>query len=210
MDSAASILSFLDGAFERIEMPCLSNLNVDYVSTRMSAYRSPDKWLLLFNSVVWVPAADGLMAMVETVGPGASGKQGFDNDRAFTPGQIETDASGERVEGITVRGRAVDPDALGITPRLELQADVGFWAAVALIDQYREDLLASAAELQRFIPAGFQHLLSVDEWEHPTFDVPASRTESFPLLAEVLEKADPSLWRPATHPNTHWSHWFPK
>jgi hypothetical protein len=40
-------------------MPCLSNLNVDYVSTRMSAYRSPDKWLLVFNSVVWWPAAAG-------------------------------------------------------------------------------------------------------------------------------------------------------
>jgi hypothetical protein len=43
MDSAADIVAFLDGAFERIEMPCLSNLNVDYVSTRMSAYRRPDE-----------------------------------------------------------------------------------------------------------------------------------------------------------------------
>jgi hypothetical protein len=210
MDSAADIVAFLDGAFQRIEMPCLSNLNVDYVSTRMSAYRSPDKWLLIFNSVVWWPAGDGLMAMVETVGSGAIGKQGFDNDRIFTPGVIETDDSGQRVLNITVRGRAVNPGALAIAPRYDLQPDFGFWAAVALADHYRDDLLASPDELRRFIPSGFEHLLSVDEWEHPTFEKPANQTESFPLMAEVLEKADASLWRPAAHPNTHWSHWHPK
>jgi hypothetical protein len=210
MDSAASILRFLDDAFERIEMPCLSNLNVDYLCSRMSAYRGPDTWLLIFNSVVWWPAADGLMAMVETVGPGAIGKQGFDNDRAFAPASLRIDEPGQRVAGIAIRGRDVDPGTLRIAPRYDLQPELGFWAAVAMLDQHRDELLASAAELARFIPGGFRHLLTMDEWEHPTFDTPASRTESFPLLAAVLEQADPSLWRPAARPNTHWSHWFPK
>lgn len=210
MDSTTDILAFLDRAFERIEMPCLGNLNVDYVSTRMSGYRGPDQWLVLFNSVVWWPAADGVMAMVEAVGPGAMGKQGFDNDRAFTPASIDVDESAQRVRGVTVRGRDVDPSALSLAPRLELQPELGFWVAVALMDRHREELLASPDELARFIPSGFQHLLTVDEWQHPTFEVPASRTESFPLLAQVLVSADPSLWRPAVNPNTHWSHWYPK
>jgi hypothetical protein len=57
----------------------------------MSNFTRTDQWLLLFNSVVWWPAAKGLMTIVEIVGTGVVGKQGFDNDRAFVPGCIELD-----------------------------------------------------------------------------------------------------------------------
>jgi hypothetical protein len=205
-----SILTFLDQAFERIEMPCLGNLNVDYISTRLSAYRSAEKWLLIFNSVVWWPAADGLMAMVETVGPGALGKQGFDNDRAFGPGQIELDRAGESILSISIRGEHVDPTMLDIRPDYGVHAEYGFWTAVALTDKYREKLLASQDEVARFIPAGYQHLITLDEWDHPTWDTPASKTEAFPRLAQILVSSDPSLWRPVSAPNTRWSNWQPK
>jgi hypothetical protein len=166
--------------------------------------------LLLFNSVVWWPAGAGLMAMVETVGPGAVGKQGFDNDRAFVPGALELDDAGESIVSITVRGRPIDPADLDITPRYDLQADYGFWACVALAETHRDDLMASPAELARFIPPGFRHLLTLDAWDHPTFETPASSTETFPRLADVLVKEDASLWHPVVRPNTHWSNWFPK
>jgi len=205
-----SILNFLDNAFEQGEMPCFGNMNIDYVSPRLSVYRNQDKWLLLFNSIVWWPAAEGLMAMVETVGTGVIGKQGFDDDRTFAPGRIEMNDTQDRILSITVRGEAVDPSVLTIQPNYDLQADYEFWAAVALAEKYKERLLASEAEIARFIPLGFKHLLTIDEWDHPDWDTPPSRTATFPALADILITADPSLWKPVAAPNTHWSHWYPK
>jgi hypothetical protein len=204
-----SILGFLDNAFQSIEMPCFGNMNIDYVSSRLSTYRSTDKWLLLFNSVVWCPAADGLMAMVEIVGTGVVGKQGFDNDRAFAPGCIELDDE-ENIVSLLVRGEGIDPTRLDIQPNYDVQPEYGFWVSVALAEKYRESLLASQAEVQQFIPPSFQHLLTIDQWDHPTWDTPPSRTVAFPHIANVLVTSDPSLWIPVEVPNTHWSHWLPK
>lgn len=112
MFNRESILSFLDNAFQNIEMPCLGNMNIDYVSSRLSTYRSTDKWLLLFNSVVWCPAGDGLMAVVETVGTGVVGRQGFDNDRCFVSGSVNMDDD-EKILSIFVRGEDIDLTSLG-------------------------------------------------------------------------------------------------
>lgn len=214
MLNSLSILSFLDQAFERIDMPCLGNMNIDYIANRLSLYRSPDKWLMLFNSIVWWPAAEGLMTTVEVVGSGVIGKQGFDNDRLFAPGEIKLDY--QQVEGpeqllaLQVREQEVPVASLKIQPNYELQVEYGFWAAVALAEHYKEQLFASEAEIARFIPAGFQHLLTLDQWDHPNWNRPASQTESFPRLAEILATGDPGLWKPVADPNTHWSHWLPK
>jgi hypothetical protein len=209
MFSRDSILSFLDNAFQSIEMPCFGNINIDYVSSHLSTYRSPEKWLLLFNSVVWRPAAEGLMALVEIVGTGVVGRQGFDNDRAFVPGCIEVDED-QNILSIVVRGKDIDPSSLAIQPNYNVQPESGFWVSVALAEKYKESLLASQAEIQQFIPPGFQHLLTIDEWDHPTWDRPPSRTVAFPRIANVLVTSDPSLWIPVEAPNTHWSHWLPK
>jgi hypothetical protein len=203
-----SILNFLDNAFQNIEMPCFGNMNIDYVASRLSAYHSRDKWLLLFNSVVWWPAAEGLMAMVETVGTGIVGRQGFDNDRAFVPGCIELDE--ENIISILVRGKDIDPTSLAIQPNYDIQSEYSFWVSAALAEKYKESLLASPAEVNQFIPPGFQHLLTIDEWDHPTWDTPPSRTVTFPLIANVLVTSDPALWNPVKTPNTHWSFWHPK
>jgi hypothetical protein len=204
-----SILSFLDNAFQNIEMPCFSNVNIDYVSSYLSIYRSTDKWLFLFNSVVWCPAAEGLMALVEIVGTGVVGRQGFDHNRVFVPGSIEVDDA-QNIVSIVVRGENIDATNLVIQPNYVVQPEYGFWVSVALVEKYKESLLASQSEAKQFIAPGFQHLLTIDEWDHPTWDVPPSQTVTFPRIANVLVTSDPSLWLPVEVPNTHWSNWFPK
>ena len=184
-------------------------MNIDYVSSRLSTYRSTDKWLLLFNSVVWWPAAEGLMTMVEIVGTGVVGRQGFDNDRVFVPGCIELDDQ-ENIVSILVRGTNIDPTSLVIQPNYDVQPEYGFWVSVALAEKYKEKLLASQAEIKQFIPPDFQHLLTIDEWEHPTWDTPPSQTVTFPCIANILVTSDLSLWIPVEVPNTHYSHWLPK
>ncbi len=208
MSDRDSILSFLDNAFQSIEMPCFGNMNIDYVSSRLSTYRSTEKWLLLFNSIVWHPAAEGLETCVEIVGTGVVGKQGFALDRVFVPGCIEVDD--DNILNIVVRGENIDPTSLVIQPNYDVRPEYGFWVSVALAEKYKESLLASQAEVKQFIPPGFQHLLTIDEWDHPTWDVPPSRTVAFPRIANVLVTSDPSLWSPVEAPNTHWSHWLSK
>lgn len=205
-----SILNDLDDAFQRINMPCFGNMNIDYVSSHLSTYRNPDQWLLLFNSVVWWPSGDGLMAMVEVVGTGVIGRQGFDHDRIFAPACIEFGDGEENILSITIRDQAIDPTGLAIQPNYDIQPEYGFWVSVALAEQYKESLFASQAEVQQFIPLGFQHLLTIDEWEHPTWDTSPSQTVTFPRLANVLVASDPTLWRAVESPNTHWAHWLPK
>jgi hypothetical protein len=132
-----SILSFLDNAFQNIEMPCFGNMNIDYVSSRLSTYRSTEKWLLLFNSIVWHPAAEGLETFVEIVGTGVVGKQGFALDRVFVPGSIEVDDD-QNIVSIVVRGENIDPTSLVIQPNYDVQPEYGFWVSVALAEKYKE------------------------------------------------------------------------
>ncbi len=204
-----SILTALDQAFQKIEMPCFGNTNIDYVSSRLSAYRSQDQWLLLFNSIVWIPAAQGLMTLVEMVGPGVVGQPGFDQNRVSVPGCITLDED-EKIVSIRVRGEEIDPTGLSIQPNDDLQPEYGFWVSVALAEMYQERLFASEAELKLFILPDFWHLLTLDTWDHPTWETLPSQTVTFPRIADILVASDPLLWHPVAVPNTHWSHWLPK
>ncbi len=207
---ASGIVRYLDERFEKFEMPMFSNMNIDYLSSRMSVYTSADRWLLMFNSIVWWPAADGLQGMVELVGPGVIGAQGFDDDRTTCPGVVEFDDAGEEVIAVSVRGQPIPISDLAVEPDPDLHADSGFWTAVALLDGHRDALLASEAELSAFIPPGFTLKFETDAWDHPDFDTPPSRTETFPALAAAIVSGDFSALRSCSSPNTHWSHWHPK
>jgi hypothetical protein len=82
--------------------------------------------------------------------------------------------------------------------------------AIALADKYREELLASEDEYRILIPDGLTEVLRLDEWHHPDWDCPASQTETFPLIAEVLFTGNSNLYKPPTNPNTDWKLWLPK
>ena len=79
MESPSQILEFLDRSFNSIEMPCLGNMNIDYISSRLLAFRDDTRWLILFNSIVWWAAGQGLTTIVSPIGNCVKGKQGFDN-----------------------------------------------------------------------------------------------------------------------------------
>ncbi|MFN8781362.1 MAG: DUF7003 family protein, partial [Pseudanabaena sp.] len=56
MKSPQQILGFLDRSFNEIKIPCLGNLNVDYLSSRLLAFRDENQWMIVFNSITWCPA----------------------------------------------------------------------------------------------------------------------------------------------------------
>lgn len=209
MESPPQILEFLDRRFNAIEMPCFGNMNIDYVSSRLIAFRDDWRWLILFNSIAWCPAGQGLTTIVECVGNCVQGRQGFDSDRIFITGQIQYDELLERFN-IHVRHKFVPIAELEITAHRDLYADREFDIAIALLENYREELLASREEYGKFIPEGLIEVLQLDEWHHPDWNCLPSQTESFPLIAEVIFTGNSNLYKSPQNSNTDWHFWFPK
>jgi hypothetical protein len=208
---ADAILRYLDERFEKFEMPCLGNMNIDYLAVRLHVYTSPQRdWMLLFDSVVWWPGLGGIAGMIELVGPGVDGEQGFSDGRLTEPAKIETDDDGLEVVSVVVRGGEIAPDDLDVRADEEISEDVGFWASVALLAEHREALLTTAQERARFIPAGFERVLVLDEWQHPDFDCPPSATDTFRAIAQAIASNEFAAFPASANPNTHWSKWVPK
>jgi hypothetical protein len=209
MESSLQILEFLDRRFAAIEMPCLGNMNIDYISSRLLAFRDDSRWLILFNSITWCPAGEGLMTILECVGNCVKGKQGFDRDRSLITGQITYDEV-LNVYHVNVRGKSIPLSELKIISHPDLFSEHEPDIAIALLENYREELLANREEYGKFVPDGLTEVLRLDEWHHPDWDCPPRQTESFPLIAEVLFTGNPDLYKPPTNPNTDWRFWFPK
>ncbi len=209
MESSQQILEFLDRRFDAIDMPCFGNVNIDYISSRLLAFRDDSRWLILFNSITWCPAGEGLTMILECVGNCVQGRQGFDSDRYLITGQIQYDEMSNDYY-VTVRGKTIPLSELQIISRPDLFSEHEPNIAIALLENYREELLANQEEYGVFIPEGLTEILRLDEWHHPDWDCPPSQTESFPLIAEVLYTGKPDLYKPPSKPNTDWSFWFPK
>lgn len=80
-----------------------------------------------------------------------------------------------------------------------------YLAAVA-----REEVLATPAERRISVRPEMVQLLQLEEWNHPDVVDDAERpsgSRTFQQLAQVLQRGDTSLYRPAVPPNTHWSNW---
>lgn len=209
MESPSQILEFLDRSFNSIEMPCLGNMNIDYISSRLLAFRDDTRWLILFNSIVWWAAGQGLTTIVAPIGNCVKGKQGFDHDFCFATGKIEYNELLHLYE-VSVRNKNISLSALNITAHPQLHSEYELDIAIALVDKYREELLAPENEYRALIPDGLTEVLRLDEWHHPDWDCPPSQTETFPLIAEVLFTGNSNLYKPPKNPNTAWQLWFPK
>jgi hypothetical protein len=282
--AAPVILDALDEAAARGDFPTFDNMNVDYISSRLTVYRGDAEWALVFNSIAWMGQALG--TVVEPIGEGVqftrtSGlgvkafqddpevrrlserleqtqRQGFiralfsafkvtgemremlrargdelaadalrarqaamaagvtEDHKFMSPGEIEIDYAADQtatVRSISVRGRSVPLSSLTVQEQPHLHTDPGFWIAVALVEQHRDELLATHDEVARFFPRGLPpELLVVDEWRHVDLsgDEKPSQSETFQMLANVIAVGDPSLYKPTEQPNTHWSNWLPK
>ena len=209
MESPSQILEFLDHSFNSIEMPCFGNMNIDYISSRLLAFRDDTRWLILFNSIVWWASGQGLTTIIAPIGNCVKSKQGFDNDFCFETGKIAYNELLDLYE-VSVRDRPITLSELNIVAHPHLHSEHELDIAIALLDKYREELLASGDEYRMLIPDGLTEVLRLDEWHHPDWDCSPSQTETFPLIAEVLFTGNSNLYKPPTNPNTDWKLWLPK
>ncbi len=116
MESPQTILEFLDRRFDAIEMPCFGNMNIDYISSRLLAFRDDSRWLILFNSIAWWPSGEGLMTILECVGNCVQEKEGFSS---LITGQIKYDEMPNDFD-VTVRGKPIPLSELNIISRPDL------------------------------------------------------------------------------------------
>ena len=205
METTTQILEFLDRCFQEIKIPCFGNLNIDYLDSRLMAFRDQQQWLLIFNSIAWCPAGEGLTTLIECVG-----NCPLPNSPNFlVTGKIIHDPASEEYQ-VTVRGNDIALSELDIISYPDLFADRELDIAIALLPKYREQLFANREEYGVFIPAGMDEILRLDQWHHPDWSCPPSQTLSFPMIAEVLVTGDRRLYQPPAMTNTHWQNWFPK
>lgn len=77
---------------------------------------------------------------------------------------------------------------------------------------------ANDIELHKSIPKKLQKILVLDEWHHKDFNPitlssdeieinKPSSYETWNLLADVIERNDPTLYKPTLKPNTRWSNY---
>jgi hypothetical protein len=217
-----SILGALDEAAGDFDIPAFDNLNVDYIASRLMAYRSKRHWAVVFNSVVWM---DGRMqTMLNAVGNcikdlnAESDSEEWVDPRFVECGLVqvqydETDDDRSWVTGTFVRGREIPLKSLEIVEDPAIHPRPGFWAATALVGKYRDELLAQPDEIAHLFHGAMPSLLlELDDWCHVDVcgDELPSDSEVFRSLAAAIASNDASLYKPATRGNTHWSHWLPK
>jgi hypothetical protein len=160
------------------------------------------------EAVGYSPRAGDLIDVVHTFGDrltsGAPGYEEWDfHIRIENMDEVESRDDPERYLGavpLVVRGHAIPVDA----PKGE-DLSVIFRR---LLPAHRDLLVGDDAEVRRRLPADLPQILQLEEWNQPDLlATPPSESETYQLIAVVLESLDPARYHPVLAPNTHWSNW---
>jgi hypothetical protein len=220
------ILSQLDQHASSYDFPVLDNIYYQHAVIRLSAFRSPEEWLVTFQ---WIAVFQerSLMDTVFAYGNKIPnpGLQFGDEDMIAAPtSELFWDEHGgfglDKFDfELLIRGRSFH-----FTPTVEDYRHAGIdpyandSAAVQILrlltwkipnELFMEDrLLLDACSRQG---AHLENLLQLDEWHDPNItqgEIP-SQSPCFQSLAEALAQGDPTFYKcPSELINTHWSNWI--
>lgn len=205
---AEEVLAQLDQAAVDFCFPDLGHGYYFAVDARMRVFGDAARWALVVETVGYNPRGFNLIDVVHTFGDClTSGAPGFENedfhDLIDNMDEAESRDDPEKYLGaaaLVVRGRAIQVDA----PKGE-RLEVTFRR---LVPAHRDLLFGDDAQVRRRLPADLPQLLQLEEWNQPDpLETPPSESETYQLIAAVLESLDPTRYRPALAPNTHWSNW---
>jgi hypothetical protein len=205
---AVEVLAQLDQAAIDFQFPDLGHGYYYAVDARIRAFGDAARWALVVEAVGYNPRAANLVDVVHTFGNClTSGAPGYENEdfhgRIDNMDELESRDDPERYLGavpLVVRGHLIRIDAL---EGEELSSTFR-----RLVPAHRDLLFGDHAEVRRRLPADLPQLLQLEEWNQPDlFETPPSQSETYQLIAMVLESLDPTRYRPTLAPNTHWSNW---
>ncbi|MFD9126954.1 DUF7003 family protein [Kitasatospora sp. NPDC059571] len=204
--TTSSILGQFDLCADRAEFPDLDNGYAYPVDGRIHLFGDTARWAVVVELLGYNPRAGGLVDVMHCYGNCLTrGEPGYGDFLDRVENMAELDPEGTETYGgrapVVVRGTALPVDAVAGTPLYEVFR--------RLAPAHRPLLLADSAEVRAAVPSDLPELLRLDEWNQPEdlWEVPPSRHETFRLIAEVLDSADPARYRPTLPPNSHWSHW---
>ena len=235
--STSSILRMLDQSAKAFAFPMLDNGYVYLAASRLSLFRSDKHWAVVFEIFGFSPRAGHPDLSIVTIANKLHdrntqsdyvSKDAYDNYlksnpywemRNFWPISSEDWIDEENPEFVAKKGEIVLRGKSYGVPELSLYADKGivlegeqpsiFELCRYLAHDDREALLATEAERRVSILPEMKRVMLLDEWHHPDLvnGQAPSQTETFQLLARVLEKNDPEHYYTDEPVNNHWKNW---
>lgn len=233
---SADILRVLDAGCESFTFPMLDNGYVYLAATRLSLFRSPEDWAIVFEVFGFSPREGTPSTVIQTFASRLRDRDpperyvtraAYENYLANHPhddlrsvyplGQIDWEDAECVTDGareVRLRGRPVKLPELDVYQRYGIELAEPervhvFEACRYLAEIEREDVLATNEERRVSIPPEMKQLMMLDEWHHPNIvaDDRPSRSQTFQHLARVLETGDVREYTPTEPPNTHWRNW---
>lgn len=235
--STTAILRVLDQSAEAFAFPMLDNGYVYLAASRLSLFRSDKHWAVVFEVFGFSPRAGHPDLSIVTISnklhdrdsqSSYVSKEAYDNYlksnpywemRNFWPISNEDWIDEENPEFVAKQGEIVLRDKSYGVPELSSYADRGivlegeqpgiFELCRHFAYDNREAMLATEAECRVSVLPEMKQVMRLDEWHHPDLinGQAPSQTETFQLLARVLEKNNPKLYSTDEPANNHWRNW---
>jgi hypothetical protein len=200
------------------------------IDTRLSAYRSEDRWAILIELVEFdqrqsghsccvtylhkfgddsVPSTGDGFSCLFVTSDGPSGPL-FVDESDWGGQYVSSSATDMRIRDKVVP-ITTDPGEY-LAAGIELQRPPrirGHELLRLIVARHRRAFFATEAEIEESTGEPMPLLLRLDEWFHPDGIEICSpgQCETFQMIAEVIAHDDPSLYQPTVRPNTHWSNW---
>lgn len=226
--TAQSILDQLDQCAHDRTFPMLDNGYVYPVDVHLTAYRDASRWAIVIQAIGVHNHAfkhDRIQNALHCFGNCLKQPPGLNNQRFLFPTSDGLDGSSFADDNVWY----MHPQATSIRVRdvvVPISRDVDIFvqkgierelpSAITVIEcirslfpEYRALFLATDAELRQHIPTDLPQLLELREWQHPDLiaDELPSHTQTFQMLADVLETGNPERYQGDIVPNTHWRNW---
>jgi hypothetical protein len=223
--TASQILRQLDRSARAFEFPVLDNAEFRLADVRLTAFRSPSEWLIVFEEIALLVeqtfvntvsaygnkiVRPGAQLSIDTLITPASGHPLWDDEGNFRPNLRE----------FTI---AIDGQPRHFTPSREDYVRAGIGAAAGDPDAAKMlrlltvlvpgELFVSDARLLDLCgraDASLRRFLQLDDWHHPDVADEELPSDSICLrnLAEALAEDDADSYAcPEEQFNTHWSNW---
>ena len=222
------ILAQLDKCAEDFTFPMLDNGYVYPVESRLSGYRGDNRWVLIIEVIgfnVRAGGHDGIDNCLHIFGNCLGFEPGTNNSNFLyfaensPEGETFDQEFGEslnpNIKTISMRGKIVpvsqDPEYYK-TRQIELEAppEIKIWEFLrAIKNDYGEHFFATEEEIRARIPLDLPFIIRLKEWFHPDLasGEKPSESETFQMIARVLESGDLRNYHPTKMPNNHWSNW---
>lgn len=235
--TAQQILFILDQCCDAFTFPMLDNGYVYLAATRLSLFRSPDDWAMTIEVFGFSPRAGLPDSHIYTFGSSIHNRKGpesyvnakaFENYLANNPynesefihpvadgGWLDGEFVTEGATEVFVRDQSVPLPNRDHYRKHEIVLEDAdrinvFELCRYLADVKRDLVLATPDELRVNVPPSLKQILQLDEWHHPDVVYNSCRpsgSETFQLLAKVIETGNAKIYQPTMPPNTHWKNW---